>query len=104
MSARIYPDWRERIDFAQEGPKPQLLLDTKQFKVVLVGLQSGQKIPLHPGPAAVYHVLDGTGWMIVGHERIALAAGVTVVVGEGDPRGVEAQTQLAFIGSRGTDE
>lgn len=42
--------------------------------------------------------------MIVEDERIPLAAGVMVVVGEGDPRGVEAETQLAFIGSRGADE
>jgi quercetin dioxygenase-like cupin family protein len=104
MTARIYPDWRERIVFAHDGPKPQLLLDTKQFKVVLVGLHSDQKIPVHPGPAAAYHVLDGTGWMIVGDKRIALAAGMTVVVDAGDPRGVEAQTPLAFIGSRGADE
>jgi quercetin dioxygenase-like cupin family protein len=104
MTARIYPKWRERIIFDQDGPKPQLLLDTKQFKVVLVGLHSGQKIPLHAGPAAVYHVLDGTGWIIVGDKRIALATGVTVVVDEGDLRGVEAETPLAFMGSRGADE
>ena len=104
MTVMIYPDWRKRIVFAQDGPKPQLLLETKQFKVVLVGLQQGQRIPVHPGPAAVYHVLDGTGWIIVGGERIALAVGVTVVVGEGDPRGIEAETQLAFIGSRGADQ
>ena len=49
-------------------------------------------------------MLDGTGWMIVEDERIALAAGVMVVAGEGDPHGGEAETQLAFIGSRGANE
>ena len=101
MGAIVYRDWRERVVFAPDGPKPQFLIDGAQFKVVLVGLEPGQQIPLHPGPIPAYHVLEGRGWITANGERIAVEAGVTVVVPEGEPRGIEAQTRLAFIGSRG---
>jgi quercetin dioxygenase-like cupin family protein len=100
----IYANWRDKVVFAADGPKPQFLLDSPKFKVVLVGLEAGQKLPTHPAPEAVYHVLEGSGTMLVGGERIAVEAGVIVVVAAGVPRGFEAKTRLAFMGSRGADE
>ena len=56
MTVRVYPDWRARIVFAQDGPRPQLLLDATQFKVVLVGLQSGQNLfPVQGSRVAIGH-------------------------------------------------
>ncbi|MBN1669280.1 MAG: hypothetical protein JW862_19460, partial [Anaerolineales bacterium] len=45
--------------FASDGPKPQFLFDTPAFKTLVVGLEPGQQIPLHPGEAAMYHFLEG---------------------------------------------
>lgn len=103
-NSRVYPNWRDTVVFTADGPKPQFLLDSAKFKVVLVGLEAGQKLPTHPAPEAVYHVLEGSGWMNVAGERIAVEAGVVVVVPAGVPRGFEAKTRLAFMGSRGGDE
>jgi len=104
MTPVVYPHWQDKVVFSSDGPKPQFLLDTAQFKVVLVGLEAGQKIPPHPAPGAVYHVLDGSGWILVGDLRIAVEPGAMIVVPAGEPRGFEAQTRLAFIGSRGAKE
>lgn len=100
MTQTLYLDWKEVVVFAADGPQPQKLLETDSFRAVLVGLKPGQKIPPHPAPASAYHFLDGTGWMIVDGERYAVETGATIVVEAGVARGVEAKTQLAFLGTQ----
>ena len=99
MKTVLVSDWKEKVDYSPEGPQPQPLIATDKLKSVLVGLESGQKIPSHPAPTAVYHFLDGSGWMIVDGERFPVQAGATIVVPEGAARGVEAETKLAFLGT-----
>jgi len=48
----------------------------------------------------MYHFLDGSGWMTVAGERVAVSAGATIVAPQGAPRGIEAETQLAFLAAR----
>ena len=86
--------------FSADGPKPQKLLETETLTTVLIGLEAGQKIPPHPAPAAAYHFLEGSGWVIVDDSRLAVQPGATVVVPDGASRSVEAETQLAFLGVR----
>ena len=101
MPQIFYPDWRTQVAFAPDGPKPQLLAASPKFKVVVVGLEPGQKIPQHPEDgSAVFHVVDGTGWALVNDERFAVTAGATVIVPEGGKRGMEATTRLVFIAVR----
>jgi quercetin dioxygenase-like cupin family protein len=97
---RFIPDWREAVVYGEEGPQPQVLVDRGGFRVVLAGLRPGQRIPPHPEGLAVYHFLKGKGWMIVDGERNAVSAGATVIVPQGASRGMEADTELAFIASR----
>ncbi|HBY99626.1 MAG: hypothetical protein M5U01_07150 [Ardenticatenaceae bacterium] len=99
MTQILYPDWREKVAFSSEGPNPQALMETDKLKVVLVGMEAGQKIPVHPMPPAVYHFLDGSGWMTVNEERFAVGPGATVVTPAGATRGIEAETRLAFLGA-----
>ncbi len=96
----LYSNWREKIVFSPSGPQPQVLIETERFKSVLVGLEAGQKLPQHAGGAAMYHFLDGTGYVTVNGERSAVQAGSTVVMPEGAERGIEATTRLAFIAAR----
>jgi quercetin dioxygenase-like cupin family protein len=100
MQAISVPDWREKVVYSAGGPQPQVLLENEQMRVVLVGLEPGQKLPPHPAPLGVYHFLDGSGWMRVDDQRIAVAAGATVIAPAGAARGIEAQTRLAFLGTR----
>jgi quercetin dioxygenase-like cupin family protein len=100
--SRIYfQDAKNQAVFGASGPQPQFLLDTPQFKVLVVGLESGQQIPLHPGEAAMYHFLEGDGLMTVGDETFVIQPGVTVLVPAGTARGMNARTRVTFLGSKG---
>lgn len=92
---------KARAVFAADGPKPQFILDTPQFKALVVGLEPGQQIPLHPGEAAMYHFLEGEGLMTVGEETFAIQPGATVLVPAGMLRGMNAKTRVIFLGSKG---
>ena len=97
---RLYPHWKETVLFSAEGPQPQMLLETATCRAMIAGLQAGQKVPPHPEGPAIYHFLEGTGRMIVGEESFVVQTGATVVVPDGAPRGIEAETQLAFLAAR----
>ncbi len=100
MSQTLYPDWREKIVYSPQGPQPQFLADNEQFRVLVAGLEPGQKIPAHPEGAAVYHFLEGKGWMMVNGERLPVQPGATIIAPAGAPRGMEAETRLAFLAVR----
>ncbi len=101
MSDIYVSNTKTRAVFAADGPKPQFLLDTPQFKVLVVGLEPAQQIPLHPGEAAMYHFLEGEGLMTVGEETFAIQPGAMVLVPAGTPRGMNAKTRVIFLGSKG---
>ncbi len=103
MAFKYYPDTQEKAVFSPEGVQPQVLYQQGDAKVIVGGLQPGQKIPLHPEGLAVYHFLRGRGWMLVDGERLAVSPGVTVVTLQGTPRGMEAETHLVWLATRITD-
>lgn len=96
----MFTNWQEKVVYGTDGPQPHILLETNTSKVVLVGLQPGQIIPPHPAPSSVYTIIDGTGWMTVNDDRIALEPGVIVTMPDETVRGVEAETRLVFLGTR----
>jgi mannose-6-phosphate isomerase-like protein (cupin superfamily) len=101
-TSQIYfVDVKEKAVFATDGPKPQFLIDTPQFKALVVGLEAGGQIPVHPGETAMYHFLEGTGLMTVGDESFEIKPGVTIVVPSGERRGMNAKTRIIFLGSKG---
>ena len=101
-TSQIYfVDVKEKAVFATDGPKPQFLIDTPQFKALVVGLEAGGQIPVHPGETAMYHFLEGTGLMTVGDEAFEIKPGVTIVVPSGERRGMNAKTRIIFLGSKG---
>ncbi len=95
-----YPNWRDKVVFSNEGPKPQILLEDEKIKVIIAGLEPGQKIPPHQENLSVFHFLDGKGWMTVDGERLAVAAGATIITQSGSARGIEAETRLVFLATR----
>lgn len=95
-----FPNWRDTVIFAPEGPQPQVLMDNDRVKIIIAGLEPGQKIPEHPENSAMYHFLEGSGWMLVDGERIPVQTGATIVMPDGTVRGLEAETRLAFLATR----
>ena len=93
--------WTEQIVFGAEGPQPQPLLDNNDVKMVLVGLEPQQRIPLHPAPTAVYYFIEGSGWMTVNDDRFEIGPGDIVRAPNGATRGIEASTRLVFLGTHG---
>ena len=100
QGAALYSNWRDVVVFASDGPRPQKVLETDTFRAVIVGLEAGQSLPVHPAPASAYHFLEGTGWMTVDGERFRVGPGATVVAPDGAKRGVDAETRLAFLGTQ----
>ena len=98
--AKLFPNWRDQIVYSADGPQPQILMVNDKVKILLAGLEPGQKIPEHAEVSSMYHFLEGTGWMLVDGERLAVTPGVTVVMPDGTVRGMEAKTLLAFLAVR----
>lgn len=100
MSDASFPDWREQVHYAAPGPQPTLLLDEPDLRVLVAGLEPGGRVPPHPGPRGVYHILEGEGAIQVDDERHPVTAGATVIAPAGSVRGIEAVTRLAFLAVR----
>ncbi len=96
----IHHDYRTEVRFNPEGPLPRVWLSSSNLKSVLIGLEPGQAVGPHAGPPAVYHILDGQGWAIVGDVREPIGPGATIVAEDGVVRGIEAETRLVFLGTR----
>lgn len=101
MSNIYFPDTKSNVVFAPDGPKPQFLVDTPQFKALVVGLEPGQQVPVHPGEAAMYHFLGGEGLMTVDDEIFDIKPGVTVITSGGARRGMNAKTRVVFLACKG---
>ena len=101
MPNNYFTDTKSKAVFAADGPKPQFLFETPNFKALVVGLNAGQQIPVHPGEAAMYHFLEGEGLMTVDDETFDIKPGVTVITPSGAKRGMNAKTRVVFLGSKG---
>ena len=101
MPSNYFPELKSKAVFTPDGPKPQFLIDTPQFKALVVGLNAGQQIPVHPGEAAMYHFLEGEGLMTIDDETFDIKPGVTIIAPSGTKRGMNAKTRVIFLGSKG---
>jgi uncharacterized protein (DUF2249 family) len=101
VTTNVWPDWRSTAQFSADGPGVTVLHESAELKVVLVALEAGQALPVHPGPAASFHFLDGHGVMVVDDDEIAVSAGATVVAPTGARRAVRAKSALVFLGNLG---
>ena len=96
----LFPNWKEIVVYPENGAQPQVLVETENYKSVIAGISAGNSMPPHPEGPAIFHFLEGSGQMIVGEQIFSVNAGATVVVPEGALRGIQADTQLAFLAVR----
>ncbi len=100
QKATLYPNWREKVVYSPEGQQPQILMANDEVKIIIAGLEPGQKIPEHSEATSMFFRLEGTGWMLIDGERLEVGPGATVVMPKGTVRGMEAETRLAFLATR----
>ena len=96
----IFPNWKELVVYSDKGMQPNVLVETENYKSVVAGMAPGNSMPAHAEGPAIFHFLEGSGKMVVGKETLSVQAGATVVVPNGANRGIEAETQLAFLAVR----
>lgn len=96
-SVMHFVDVKTKAVFAADAPRPQFLLDTPQFKTLVVGFEAEQRIPPHPGELAMYHFLEGEGLMTVDEETVVIQPGVTVIAQAGAVRSIYAKTRLIVL-------
>ncbi len=100
MPPIYYADARQQVHYTPGGPQPQYVLDGDHAKVLLAGLEPGQRIPVHPENLALYTILEGRGTMLVGDDQFPIGPGALIVVPAGVGRGMIAETRLAFVAAR----
>jgi len=97
--ATLWPDWRTVVAARDSGPDVAVLHESAELKVVLVALAAGQGLPPHPGPTASFHILSGTGVVVIDEVEHPVSAGATVVAVSGTHRSVRATSPLVFLGN-----
>lgn len=100
MPPIYYADARQQVCYTPEGPQPQFILGGDQARILLAGLEPGQRIPVHPEALALYTILEGQGMMLVGDDQYVIGPGSLIVVPAGVARGIVAETRLSFVAAR----
>ncbi len=95
-----FPDCKDSISVSDEGPVPQVLFEEGEIKLVVAGLKAGQSIPPHEESLGIYHFLTGHGIMTVDGVQFDVKTGTTIIAPKGSVRGISAQTDLSFLGTR----
>ena len=100
MDTTLTAMWQDFVIFGDERPNPQTMIENDRVRVIIAGLKPGQRIPVHPEAAAVYHFLEGQGVMTVNDNQFPIQQGSVIVMDEGAQRGLLAETQLIFMAVR----
>jgi quercetin dioxygenase-like cupin family protein len=100
MKTTMTAKWQDYVTYGEERPSPQTMIENEQLRVIIAGLKPGQRIPVHPEAAAVYHILEGEGQMTVDDQTFPIQQGTVIVMDEGAKRGMLAETQLVFMAVR----
>lgn len=75
------------------------LLQTKNFNIVLVCLESGQEIPTRPEPYDVcFYVIEGKGVFKIDKEQKELAKGNMIFIPANVARGIKSTEGLSILG------
>ena len=100
METTMTAMWQDFVMYGENRPNPQTMIENERVRVIIAGLKPGQRIPVHPEAAAVYHILKGEGTMTVDDQTYPVQQGMVIVLDEGAQRGMLAETQLVFMAVR----
>jgi len=89
---------KERVKFDPGRPVPQIVYSSPKARVLLLGVEAGVEIPVHPDPAeVVFYVIEGKGTISVGEEAHAVESGGFVAAPAGRPRGIRGEERMTVL-------
>lgn len=97
MSFIFIPDVTQSLEFSTENPLPKSLYSQGKVRVLGLGLEAGQEIPVHPEGVTLYFIMAGKGWMEVNGERLAVKQGSVVITPAGAHRGINATSRMSLL-------
>ena len=86
-------DINERQEFRDQFA-PKILHMSPAYKVPLICMEVGQKIPPHSCGAGVFYIISGKAVMTVDDKQVEVKAGDMILIDDGEARGIEAIEQL----------
>ncbi|MFC0866000.1 cupin domain-containing protein [Sphaerimonospora cavernae] len=88
----VFGSASELAEFSAESFCPKVLSASDLARVMIVGMEDGQEIPLHtPSVELALAILEGTGDVWIDDAPHPVAAGDVVVIPAGTTRGVRAR-------------
>jgi len=92
-------DLTKLAEFSKTQRVKKDLCKTKWFNTVLVCLETGQEISSRPEPYDVcFYVIDGSGTITVGNEKVDVAQGNMVFAPANVARGIKTEKRLTILG------
>ncbi len=88
----------ELAGFDPERPKPRLLVDSEEARVVLFSIRAGQVIPAHVSPSRVFmYCAQGTGTFLKGDAEVPVKPGTLVACEPDEPHGMSAAEDMLVL-------
>jgi len=88
----------EQVSFSSKGFLAERLHRSSRMRVLVLGLNPGQRIPTHPDRVdTLFLFTEGSGKIIIGEEEHEVKAGSFASVNAGVPRGIEAGTKMVVL-------
>jgi quercetin dioxygenase-like cupin family protein len=90
--------YRDVAAFRPEQFTPVVVGGSERVRVLVVGLEPGQFIPVHaPGVDLALVVLEGEGRVVAGDREEAVSAGSVAFIPAGQARGLKASSRLIAL-------
>lgn len=94
----FFPSYRTVAAFRPEQFTPVAVGGSERVRVLVVGLEPGQFIPVHsPAVDLTLVVLEGEGRLVIGDREEALAPGAVAFVPAGEARGLKASSRMVAL-------
>jgi len=89
---------KEKVRFDPSRPVPQIVYSSPKARVLLLGLEAGVEIPVHPDAAEVlFYVIEGQGTITTGEEAHQVQSGSLVAAPAGAARGIRSQERMTLL-------
>ena len=91
-------DLANMVDYSDGSIVSRTILDKKTGTLTLFAFDTGQRLSEHTSPYdATVHILDGTGTMTIGGEKVTARTGEMVIMPANIPHDVQADERFKML-------